>query len=86
VEELGHIGRLISEFSKVDPTSTAFRYPEDKDGGPSLPGLSQINLRNVQDVIGKIATLFDGADAQISEYLSIKADMASDFQGDDGPA
>lgn len=79
VEELGHIGRLISEFSVVDPTSTAFRYPEDKNGRPSLPGLSKINLRNVRDVIEKIAILLDGADAQISEYLSIKADIASEF-------
>lgn len=77
VAELEHIGRLISEFSQVDPTSMAFRYPEDKEGNPSLPGITQINLRNVRDVIGKIASLLYGADAQIAEYLSIKAGVAS---------
>lgn len=75
VEEIRQIGRLISEFCVVDPTSMAFRYPEDKDGNQSLPSLNHFNLRNVRDVIGKIHTILYGADAQISEYLSIKADM-----------
>lgn len=73
------IGRLIQEFSDVDPISIAFRYPEDRDGNPSLPGISEINLRNVKEVIGKISIILDGAGAQIDEYLSIKADMYSEF-------
>lgn len=75
VEEIRQISRLISEFCKVDSTSTAFRYPEDKKGNPSLPGLPHIDLLNVRDVIEKIAVIFGGADALISEYLSIRADM-----------
>ena len=66
------IGCLIREFAEVDPLSMAFRYPEDKEGNPSLPGLSNINLLNVREVIGKIALILDGADAQIDEYLSFK--------------
>ena len=77
IEEQRQIGRLIEEFCQVDPTSMAFRYPEDRDGNPSLPGIKHINLRNVKAVIGKISLVLDGADAQIGEYLSIKADMYS---------
>ncbi|HEX20244.1 MAG TPA: hypothetical protein ENG78_05435 [Acidiferrobacteraceae bacterium] len=76
-EEQDHIDRLINEFCQVDPTSMAFRYPEDRDGNPSLPGISHINLRNVKAVIAKISIILDGAGAQIDEYLSIKADMYS---------
>lgn len=75
VEEIKQIGRLISEFSKVDPMSFAFRYPEDKEGKPSLPGMDHINIINIRDVIGKIAVILNGADSLISEYLSIKTDM-----------
>jgi hypothetical protein len=53
----------------------AFRYPEDRDGNPSLPGISNINLRNVKEVIGKIAIILDGASTQIDVYLSYKAEM-----------
>ncbi len=75
IEYLDEIGRLIDEFSKVDPTSMAFRYPEDRDGNPSLPGISNINLRNVKEVIGKIAIILDGASTQIDVYLSYKAEI-----------
>jgi hypothetical protein len=78
VKEIEQINRLISEFYSVDPKSTAFRYPEDKEGKPSLPGITHIDIMNVRNVIGKISVILNGADAQLSEYLSIKADISSD--------
>ena len=75
LEPRENIGRLIEEFAQVDPLSQSFRYPEGKDGKPTLPGLTHINLRNVREVIGKISVLLDGADAMISEYLSHKSEM-----------
>ena len=74
-EEMRQIGRLIDEFCQVDPTSIAFRYPEDKDGSPSLPGIRHINLRNVAEVTNKISAILDGADAMVDEYLSFKSEM-----------
>lgn len=82
ITELEEIARLIGEFSAVDPSSMAFRYPQDKDGNPSLPGISHINLRNVREVIEKISFILMGASAQIGEYLSIKQDMESEFRHD----
>lgn len=84
VEEIKQINRLISEFCSVDPTSTAFRYPEDKEGKPSLPGMTHINIRNVCDVINKISAILNGADAQISEYLSAKSDLAGEHHAGSG--
>jgi hypothetical protein len=74
-DAIRHIKRLIDEFCAVDPTATAFRYPEDREGNPSLPGMSGINLRNAKEVIGKITVILDGAGAMIHEYRSIKNDM-----------
>ncbi|MBI5889762.1 MAG: hypothetical protein HZB47_03675 [Nitrosomonadales bacterium] len=82
VVELKEIARLISEFSAVDPSSMAFRYPQDKDGNPSLPGITHINLRNVQDVIGKVSVILMGASAQLGEYLSFKHEMEGEFRGE----
>lgn len=79
VEELREIDRLIEEFSAVDPSSMAFRYPEDKDGNDSLPGITHINLRNVREVMSGIGNLLTGASCQIDEYLSIKGEMAAEY-------
>jgi hypothetical protein len=81
VTELKEITRLISEFSAVDPTSMAFRYPQDKDGNPMLTGFDQINLRNVRDVIGKIALILSGAGALLDERVSFVRDMEREFRG-----
>ena len=72
-EEQNQITRLIEEFCRVDPTSTAFRYPEDRDGKPSLspPVIRHVNLRNIREVMDKISGILDGADAQIDEYLQV---------------
>ena len=77
VEEIKEINRLISEFCAVDPKATAFRYPEDKDGTPSLSGIKHINIRNVYDVIEKISVILEGAEMMISEYINAKAEMES---------
>lgn len=81
VEAIKEINRLISEFCAVDPKATAFRYPEDKDGNPSLPGVKRINIRNVYDVIEKISVILEGAEMMIGEYLNVKAEMES-YYGD----
>jgi len=72
VAELKEIGRFIKDFATVDPTSEAFRYPQDKAGNPTLPGIRHINLRNVREVIEKISIILDGAECQLGEYLSFK--------------
>jgi hypothetical protein len=82
VAELKEIARLIGEFSALDPTSEAFRYPQDLNGNPTLPGMRYINLRNVREVVAKISFILGGAEAQIGEFLSIKHDMAGEFRGD----
>jgi hypothetical protein len=79
VEELKQIGRLISEFCFVDPKATAFRYPKDKDGKASLPNMKHINVRNIYDVMEKVSVILEGADMQLTEYLSIKAEMESEY-------
>lgn len=81
-DEVIETGRLIHEFAKVDPLSTAFRYPVDKDGNPSLPGIRYINLRNIREVMAKIAMLLDGAYSMAYEHLQHKLEMEREFRND----
>ena len=57
----------------------AFRYPEDKKGDASLPGIMHINLRNVRDVMSEIGDLLTGAGGLVAEYLAIKSEMEAGF-------
>lgn len=76
-DDLDDIEECIKEFSRVDPKSISFRYPKDKEGKPSIRGLSHINLRNLSEVIDRIASLLDGASTGISIYLDQKSEMES---------
>ena len=71
------IEECIDEFIRIDPSSTGFRYPTSKDGSPSLKGLTHINLRNLGEVMDRIAALLDGASTGIYELIQVKYDMES---------
>ncbi|MGP8051206.1 MAG: hypothetical protein ACLPYB_11440 [Desulfobaccales bacterium] len=74
-ESRKEIGRLMEEFGQVDPLSMSFRYPEDKNGNPTLPGMDYINMRNVNEVVRKISIILEGAGAMIYESLSYKSEI-----------
>lgn len=74
-EDLDAVEERIQQFSERDPTSTVFRYPPRKNGSRSLPGLTHINLRNLQEVMARIGSLLDAASTGISVYLDDKFEM-----------
>ena len=68
-EELDVIEACIKQFSVKDPTSTAFRYPTDLEGNPSLPKM-QINLRNLLEVMRRLSSFLESCSIGISEELN----------------
>lgn len=74
-EDLDAVEECIHQFSKSDPTSMAFRYPKDKNDNPSLPGLRHINLRNLSEVMTRVASLLDAASMGIIYNLDNKWEM-----------
>lgn len=70
-DAIKEIGRLLTEFCTIDPKSEAFRYPEKQDGSPAMPEIRHINLRNVREIIGKIAVILDGANGMLDHYSSL---------------
>jgi len=78
--DLEAVEECILQFSEKDPTSMAFRYPTDKNGNPSLPGLRIVNLRNLADVITRIGSLLDSASDGISECLYKKQEAQAEYR------
>jgi hypothetical protein len=68
------VGQYVEQFCKVDRASTAFRYPQDKAGGPSLPGLTHVNLANLREVIDRLYTFLDAASCAVGAGLDAMAE------------
>ena len=67
-EDIRSITQLMVDFRKVDPTSEAFRYPEDRQGNRPLTGKATFYLETVREVVGKMSFLLEC----ISEDLSAR--------------
>lgn len=65
-EEVGNATRLMLDFQKVDPTSEAFRYPEDKHGNRPLSDKAVFYLETVREVVGKISLMLECISEDIS--------------------
>lgn len=68
---------VVTEFSKLDPDSFAFRYPIDKQGANPLDGIRYINLRRVAEYVDAFAEVMDAGSMGISVYLDQKSEIAS---------
>ena len=86
-KELDAIGGLISQFRKIDPDSSSFRYSvttkdqKTKERVRSLPAdLKHINLRNLKEVMSKMSSSLDGASMMISVYSEYKSEMEEHYQ------
>lgn len=55
------VDAAVAQFHAIDPTSTAFRYPEAFDGSTSLSGISNINLLTLRDSLEPAFDMLDAA-------------------------
>jgi hypothetical protein len=64
------VEQAIKDFHDLDGSALAFRYSVDKNGAliplPDAP----IDLANLRDVMVGLGHFFDGADAQLDNYVS----------------
>jgi hypothetical protein len=77
---LDEVADLVREFVEIDPGSTSFRYPRDRSGDCSLPGVRYINIAQLQERINPVADFLEGVCCGISHYLSAQADMMRDLE------
>ncbi|WP_156815777.1 hypothetical protein [Thioalkalivibrio sp. ALJ24] len=67
--EFAAADHFIEQFSTVDPESMAFRYPDKKDGSPSLPGITHINFDHLQQCMNQIIPFLDSIACGVENKL-----------------
>lgn len=73
--DLDVVGSVISKLDVLDRDGQTWRYPVDLGGDATLPDdLFHINLRQVREVIDRLAGFLDAADAHIGACLEFKRD------------
>jgi hypothetical protein len=77
--ELAAIDLVIKQFCEEDPASTAFRYPTETTGKPSLEGIRHLNVIIFFDLYREAAQLLTGASDGVREYLDSKTEMESSY-------
>ena len=66
-QELEAVEEKIKEFSKIDPSSDAWRYSRSYDGGPTLAGIQTVDLKHLKQVMDSISTSLEGSYTAIFE-------------------
>lgn len=82
-EPLDEVGRCVQEVAWLDPNSQSFRYPRDKHGNPIFKH-HVICLKNLYDVVRKIADFLDGTSIQFSQQLKDLEDTGLFDSPEDG--
>jgi len=79
--ELIIIDQVVADLSEVDPNSMAFRYPTDKHGSPSLPGVERIDLAHFGKVMDEASQTLDGIAAAMQVERDLRMEMRRHYQG-----
>ena len=79
-KELDATGSLLDEIDKSDPGSFCFRYPEARNGTPSLPIRAHINLRHFAVTAGKMSDFLTSCVGGLWNDLDQKQTYLSDMQ------
>jgi len=70
--DLDHVESLIMEFSAMDSTSMAFRYPVDKKEKMHLQSIERLDVSNLRRAMAQLSAFLDGACQGTSVYLEHK--------------
>ncbi|AWI92061.1 hypothetical protein C0214_27780 (plasmid) [Methylobacterium sp. DM1] len=76
------VGKVIAEFSRIDPSSMSFRYPITHAGEPiELSGHERLDLLRLKDVMRGVANFMTGT----TEWMAEMIKCGPDDEPDDGP-
>jgi hypothetical protein len=72
------VEHCIREAASLDPSGEHARYPKTKSGQDSLPVATQLDMRNVRDVMRRMEGFLSGSYDALYELLQYQADMDSE--------
>jgi hypothetical protein len=64
------VEHIIAEFAKVDPGSSSYRYPVDRDGKLLELSQDQLDLQSLADVMQSLEGYFMGCDGWMDDQQS----------------
>ncbi len=73
------VERCVKELCRIDPNGEVSRYPEHKDGRPTVQGDHYFPLRNVRQTMDKIDGFLGGSYDALDELLQHEADVQSEL-------
>jgi hypothetical protein len=76
------VERCIQELALLDPSGEGFRFGEDKFGSPTLPTATQVSLKNMREVMNRIAGFLEGSYDWMSELEQHEPDIDVDIGGE----
>ena len=68
-QDVNCIRIIVEDFMAVDPESTAFRYPKDRNGNKSLEGIKNISLTILKDRMDELAELIEKYETCLYQIL-----------------
>ncbi len=74
-ELIGTVKDYIAEFDEADPRSQSFRYPDEVDGNPSLPGIAYIDIKNFYEKTSAIEEQLEALDSYIQAAIGAKQEL-----------
>lgn len=84
-QDLEAITEAIDQFCAIDPTSEAFRYPITRKGDKTIPSdVRHINLRQLLEIMEKVANFFDSVATMFSVWMDHKHDMERELRDNYG--
>jgi len=76
------VERCIQELALLDPSGAGFRFGEDKLGSLTLPPATQVSLKNMREVVNRMAGLLEGRYDRMSELEQHEQDLDVDIGGE----
>ncbi len=75
-ETYRNVRACLARFNELDPKSDSFRYPVRSNGDASLPGVKNLDLGQVRDVVERLSGFLEGATEQTLVHLDWKQEIA----------
>ena len=75
VAEIKILDRLIAELTFLDPDSMHSRYPNLKDGTPTLQHMARLDVIEFHNAMGGIAAFFGGVVSAIEHDEEVRQEM-----------
>jgi hypothetical protein len=74
------VRECLVRFDELDPTSESFRYPVTASGDAVLPGVHNLDLGQVREVVERVSAFLDCAAQDLTVRLDVKSEIEDAYR------